>query len=207
MKITIFGATGGTGKQIVEQALEQSYEVKAFVRDPEKMTVNNPKLEIVKGDILDADSVDKAVEGVDGVLLALGSREPVLAKGTENIINSMKKYGAKRIIVESSYSMSGSPEGVARLKSQGMSDEQLAAVTSIFDDKTAQEKETRESGLEWLIVRPLALTDGEKTGKYRVGEKLELTPESSISRADVADLMLKCLKSDQWLGKIVTLSY
>lgn len=61
--------------------------------------------------------------------------------------------------------------------------------------------------LEYVIVRPLALTDDPKTGKYREGEKLELTPQSSISRADVADFMLKCLTDDKWLGKTVTISY
>lgn len=125
MKISVFGATGGTGIQIVKQALEQGYEVKAFVRDPAKMTVSDPKVEVVEGNILDSASVDLGVEGVDAVLLALGSREAVLAKGTKNIIDSAKKYGVKRIIVESSYSMSGSPEGTARLKAQGMSDDQI----------------------------------------------------------------------------------
>lgn len=207
MKITVFGATGGTGKHIIGQALEAGHEVKAFVRDTAKMGDNRENLEVVNGDILDSASVDKAIAGVDAVLLALGSREAVLAKGTENIINSMKKHGARRVIVESSYSMSGSPEGTARLKAQGMTEEQLTGFQHILDDKTAQEKETRESGLDFVIVWPLALTDGEKTGKYREGEKLDLKLEDHISRADVADFMLKQLADDKWLGKTVVISY
>lgn len=207
MKIAVFGATGGTGKQIVKQALDEGFEVKAFVRDPGKVTITDRKLELVKGDILDPRTVDNGVFGTDAVLLALGSMEAVLAEGTKNIINSMKKHGAKRLIVESSYAFSGSLEGTSRLKTQGMTDEQLASFKPIFDDKASQEKATAESGLEWVIVRPLTLTDGGKTGKYRVGEKLDVNLESNISRADVADFMLKCLKDDRWLGKTVVVSY
>lgn len=207
MKIAVFGATGGTGKQIVKQALEQGFEVKAFVRDPAKITVTNPKLEIVKGNILNVQTVEQAVSGVDACLLALGAQTPILAEGTKKIIAAAKKHGAKRLIVESSYAFSGSKEGIARLKSQGMTDEQLEMYRPILDDKAAQEKATRDSGLEWVIIRPLALTDGKKTGKYRAGEKLDLKPNSNISRADVAEFMLKCLKDDRWLRKTVVISY
>jgi len=207
MKIVVFGATGGTGKQVVQQALDQGYEVKAFIRDPAKLTISHEKLTVVTGDILNQAVVDEAIARTDAVLSALGSDKPVLAQGTKNIIASMKKHGAKRLIIESSYAFSGSPEGLARLKAQGATDEQIASFQPILDDKTAQEAQTRESGLEWVIVRPLALTDGPKTGQYRVGEKLDLEPEDHISRADVADFMLKCIKDNEWLGKTVVISY
>ena len=207
MKIAVFGATGGTGRQIVKQALESGFEVKAFARDRSKIELKDPKLEIIEGDILKPETVDRAVSGTNVALVALGANTPILAEGTKNIIESMKKHGTKRLVVESSYAFSGSEEGVARLKSQGMIDEQIASFQPILDDKAAQEKETRESGLEYVVVRPLALTDGEKTGEYQIGEKLELEEASHISRADVADFMLKALKDDQWLGKTVDLAY
>lgn len=207
MKIAVFGATGGTGRQIVKQALESGFEVKAFARDRSKIELKDPKLEIIEGDILKPETVDRAVSGTNVALVALGANTPILAEGTKNIIESIKKHGTKRLVVESSYAFSGSEEGVARLKSQGMIDEQIASFQPILDDKAAQEKETRESGLEYVVVRPLALTDGEKTGEYRIGEKLELEEASHISRADVADFMLKALKDDQWLGKTVYLAY
>lgn len=207
MKIAVFGVTGKTGMQIVKQVLDLGFEVKAFVRDPGKMTIANEKLEVVKGDILDPETVDSGVSGVDAVLLALGSDKPVLAEGTANILNAMKKHGVKRIVVESSYPMGGSPEGMAFLKSVGMTDEQIEGIKPITDDKIGQEKVVAESGLDWIIVRPLMLTDGEKTGKYRVGEKLDVKPGDNISRADVADFMLKSLKDDLWLHKTVTITY
>lgn len=206
MKIAIFGATGKTGMRVVKQGLEQGLEVKAFVRDPGKMTITDPKLTVVTGDILDPQTVDGGVSGADAVVLALGSNQPVLAQGTKNIIEAMKKHGVKRLIVESSYPMSGSSEGMEFLKGLGMTDEQIEVAKPAIDDKIGQEKEVRESGLDWIIVRPLVLTDGEKTDQYRVGEKLDVKPGNTISRADVADFILKQLISDDWLNKTVVIS-
>lgn len=207
MKIIIFGASGKTGMEIVKQALAQGLEVCAFVRDLSKMTIKDPKLQVVKGDILDFDSVDRTVSEADAVLLALGSDKPILAKGTENIISAMERHGVKRLIVESSYPMSGSPEGMQFLKGAGMTEDQIAMVKPAIDDKIKQESEVAASGLDWIIVRPLILSDGEKTGNYRVDEKLDIKQTDTISRADVADFMLKSLTNDRWLGKTVELSY
>lgn len=207
MKVAVFGATGKTGIQVVQQALEQGHTVCAFVRDPKKITIVNEKLEVVVGDILNPQTVDGGISGVDAVLLALGSDKPVLAQGTKNIIDAMKKHSVRRLIVESSYPMSGTPQGLAFLKSVGMTDKQIQGVKPITDDKIAQEKAVAESGLDWIIVRPLMLTDGEKTGQYRAGETLDVKPGDNISRADVADFMLKSISDDTWFRKTVTLSY
>ena len=143
--------------------------------------------------------------------MALGpspdAKENVLAKGTENIVNAMKKRGVKRIIMESSYPMSGSPEGMEFLKQVGMSDQQIATVQPAIDDKIEQENVVKKSGLDWIIVRPLSLTDGIKTGSYRVGEKMDIKQTDNISRADVADFLLRAIKDDKWLHKIVVVTY
>lgn len=211
MKIVVFGASGGTGRQVVEQALAAGHEVKAFVRDPKKLSLTHEKLTVVQGDVLDANAVSEAVKGIEGVLVALGSRPDtkttVLSEGTANIITAMKAHGVKRLITESSYPMSGSPEGMAFLKMKRVPDDQLAMMKPILDDKVSQEKGVRESGLEWVIVRPLMLTDGVKTSSYRIGETLDIKPDDTISRADVADCMLKSLADATWIGKTVVVSY
>ena len=211
MKIAVFGSTGKTGMQVVSQALDAGYEVNAFVRDPKKMTIKHKNLTVTKGDVLVRESVDKAIKGAGAVMVALGSRPDtkptVLAEGTANIISSIKTHKVNRLIVQSSYALSGSPEGMARLKAQGMDEEKMKMVKPMIVDKINQERKVRESGLDYVIVRPLALTDGKRTGKYRVGEKLQVEFESKVSRADVADFMLKSLKDDKWIGKTVVLSY
>ncbi len=212
MKITVFGATGATGKKVIEQALELGYEVNAFVRNPDKMDIIDKKITLITGDVTNPESVDKAVEGSDGVIVALGASpdmqtDIVMEKGTQNIMNAMKKHGVKRIIVQSSYAMSGSPEGIEFMKKMGMGEEQIAMVKPVLDDKTKQEEAIQASGLEYTIVRPLMLNDEGKIGKYRVGENLDVKVGDAISRADVADFMLKDLTENKFAGKTVTLSY
>ena len=212
MKITVFGATGATGKKVVEQALELGYEVNAFVRNPEKMDIINEKLTLITGDVTNSENVDQAVEGSDGVVVALGASpdmqaDVVMEKGTQNIMNAMKKHNVKRIIVQSSYAMSGSSEGIEFMKKMGMGEEQIAMMKPVLDDKSKQGDAVVSSGLEYTIVRPLMLNDEGKTGKYRVGENLDVKVGDAISRADVADFMLKSLVNDESLNKTVAVSY
>ncbi|MFZ2522978.1 MAG: NAD(P)-binding oxidoreductase, partial [Minisyncoccia bacterium] len=167
---------------------------------------------VTQGDVTKAQEVENAVAAVDGVVVALGASpdmqaDIVMEEGTRNIIDAMKKHGVKRIIVQSSYPMSGSPEGVAFLKQMGMGDEQIAMVQPVLDDKAKQEEAIRDSGLAYTIVRPLMLNDDPKTGKYRVGENLVIKVGDAISRADVADFMLKDLTENKFIGKTVTLAY
>ena len=105
MKIIIFGATGGTGQELVKQALEKGHTVTVLARNPAKVEVKHANLSVIKGDVLDATSVENAVTGHGAVLVALGVKPPsraiVVGPGTKNIINAMKKHGVKRLIVES----------------------------------------------------------------------------------------------------------
>jgi putative NADH-flavin reductase len=212
MKIAVFGASGKTGVKAVEQALAMGHEVKALARNPQKITISDEKLSIVQGDVTDTAAVEKTINGVDGVLVTLGASadmqaDIVMEQGTKNIIDALKKHNVKRIIVQSSYAMSGDAEGIHFMKQMGMGDEQIAMMQKILDDKKKQTEAVVDSGLEYVLVRPLMLTDGEKTGEYRVGENIEVKPGGNISRADVADFMLKALTDNTYTDKIVTLSY
>ena len=212
MKIIVFGATGKTGIKVVEQGLEQGLEIKAFVRTPGKMIISHSALSISQGDVTNAVAVEDAIKGMDAVIVALGASpdmqsDLVMTEGTTNIINAMKKHAVKRLIVQTSYGMSGSPEGIAFLKQVGMGEEQIAMIKPLLNDKAKQETSVRESGLDFLIVQPMMLTDTEKTGKYRVAEKLEVKPGDVISRADVADFMLKSLTQNELLGKTIVMAY
>ncbi len=209
MKIAVFGASGKTGREVVRQALEKGMEVNAFVRDSAKMTITDPKLTVVQGDVMLAESVGKGVEGVDAVIVALGASQnstgPVNSVGTQNIIQAMSNNGVKRLVVEGSYPMSGSPESMEFLGKM-MPADQISGLQSFIDDKAGQELLTRGSTLDWTLVRPLSLTEGPLSGSYKSGESLEVKPGDQISRADVADFMLKCLQDPSTVGKTITIA-
>jgi putative NADH-flavin reductase len=212
MKILIFGATGKTGLEVVKQALKQGNEVRAFVRNPQKMAIEDTGLTLVQGDVTDADAVMNAVKGVDGVIVALGASadmqaDIVMTEGTANIISAMKQHGVKKVVIQSSYPMSGYEDGIAFLRQVGMGDEQIAAIQPVLDDKKKQIGLALGSGLEFVVVKPMMLTDDAGIGGYRAAENLEVKPGDKISRADVADFMLKALTESQFVGKVVTITY
>ena len=106
MKLLVFGATGGTGREIVAQALDQGHVVTAFVRNPAALTTKHERLKLAQGDVLEYPSVEAAVPGQDAVLSALGVRKlrknTILSDGTKNLIRAMEQHGVKRFVCESS---------------------------------------------------------------------------------------------------------
>lgn len=207
MKIALFGATGGTGKEIITQALEQGHEITALVRDPQKVTIDDRRLKVIEGDVLNKDDVSKVVHGSQAVLVALGVKPPSKAKlvgpGTENIIEAMKANNVKRLIVESAMFM----DDTVRKNSFIISLLTKTLMKGPYADKLVQESVVKSSGLEWLIVRPVGLSNGPKTRSYRSGEKLKLKGMfPTISRADVADFMIKQTQSDSSLYKAILIA-
>jgi len=209
MKLAIFGASGGTGRQLVEQALRQGHEVKALVRDPVRLPITHARLLTVPCDVLDTHAVLSAVRGSDAVLSALGviSRAPttVLSDAIRNIIQGMRACNLQRLICESSHGV-----GQSRLMRGALYDWLVVPlfVKGTFEDKERQEAYIKDSGLEWVIVHPTRLTHGPLTGQYRHGTGLGVTYTfDTISRADVADFMLKQLGDTDYLRQTVTLTY
>jgi putative NADH-flavin reductase len=213
MKIVIFGAAGSTGRVLVEQALEKGYEVTGFDRHTQAlMTIQNPKLSIVQGDIFNADQVEAAIAGQDAVLCVLGVKPgvtiPVCSKGTENIIAVMQKVGVKRFICQSAFvvaALDGERREVSWILPLSL--KLFPKVKSMFADKVIQEREVRQSDLDWIIVRPATLTDGPKTGNYKAGVLLSIGLNAKISRADVADFLLKQVVDDTYLQRVPRLRY
>ncbi len=210
LRLLIIGASGGTGRQLVEQALAQGHEVTAFVRNPARLSVQHPKLRIVQGDVLVPTSLEPAVRGQDAVLSALGHKKflgpsRILSEGTANLLRAMKSAGVPRLICESSL-------GVGSTAGRGGVFATLFVYPIILPfyawDKLRQEKLIEESDLDWVIVRPAALTNGAARGKYRSGPKAgNYLLHASISRADVAAFMLQQLSDDRFLGSAVGLCY
>jgi putative NADH-flavin reductase len=209
MNLVIFGATGGTGRELVRQALEQEHRVTAVARNPAAITLEHENLRVVKGDVLDYASVEAAIRGQDAVLSALGTRvlkkNSILSDGTRNIIRAMGSTGVKRFVCESSLGVGDSRGQLGFLYNYLILP---LFLRNIFVDKEVQEQYIKESGLEWVIVRPGALTNGPKTGRYRSGFGVtDKTIQGKISRADVADFMLKQVKDDRYLRQTPGVSY
>ncbi len=207
MKIIVFGSTGTVGKHVIKQALDKGYEVTAFARNIAKITLNHERLHKVAGDVLDRASVGAAMPRHDAVLVVLGAgrKGGVRSSGTQNIIKAMHAQGVKRLICQSSLGVGDSRDNLNFFWKYIMFGLLLRLA---YADHELQEQYVRDSGLDWTIVRPGAFTDGEHTGKYRHGfSGIEKKIALKISRADVADFLLKQLVDMRYLHKSPGLSY
>lgn len=191
-RILVVGATGGTGRRIVAQALERGLEVTAFVRDPAKLAIEDPRLTVRRGDVLDEASVEAAIRGQDAVLCALGHKRylgptRILSDGTRNLLAAMERHGVPRLVCETSL---GIGDSAGRMGLYYTFLVIPVVLPFYYWDKTRQERAIARSGVEWTIVRPGALTDGERTGRIRHGRVGSFLWTVRISRADVAAFML-----------------
>jgi len=209
MKVLVVGSTGGTGRELVKQALEQGHEVTAFARTPEKVGIAHPNLRIAKGDVTDFASVERAVVAQDAVLCALGTKvitkNTIQSEGARNIIRAMQQHGVRRLVLESSLDVGDSRGQLGFFFAHVI---RPTLLRKIFEDKELQEKIVGESPLEWIIVRPAMLTNGPRTGAYKAGfAPTDRNITRKISRADVADFMLLQLTEKTYVWKTPGLSY
>lgn len=212
MKLIVFGATGGTGKHIVEQALEQGHVVTAFVRDPSKVDIMHSNLTIAKGDIMNVATIIPAMQGQEAVLCAIGAPANKTGKirsdGTKNILQAMKATGVKRLICQTSMGYGDTKKFLDQTPFIFKYIIVPFILKKAFADHAVQEEYIKQSQLDWTIARPANLTDDARTGNYKHGFPVtEKKLKMKISRADVADFMLKQLTTNTYLHKTVSLSY
>jgi putative NADH-flavin reductase len=209
MNLAVFGATGPSGQKLLKLALEQGHRVTALARNPDKLTNRHERLNVIKGDILIADSVNAVITAADAVISVLGVRKlgknTILSDGTRNIIAAMQARGVRRFICETSLGVGDS------LGQMSWIFEKIIMRTFLknpFADKEIQERYITQSQLDWTIIRPAMLTNGPKTGVYKtwVGQPKEPI-RRKISRADVADFILKQVNSSEFTNRAVGLSY
>ena len=210
MKIAVFGATGKVGRHLVDQALERGDEVTVFVRDPSKLTTHSSEwLRVVRGDVLAPEDVERAVAGTSAVLSALGhtktSPKDVLTKGIRNIVAAMNEHGVRRLV-----SLTGAgvrdPKDEPKLVDRVIGSLLKSFQRDLLEDSIGQARVIRESDLEWVIVRAPVLNEGEKKGEYRVGY-VGKESGTRLSRADVADFMLRQTTDDTYLHQAPVISY
>lgn len=208
--IAVFGGTGRIGLQSVNQALESGHRVKIFARKPSLPTPlqRNPNVSIVKGDIKDSESVEKCLKGCTAVFycLSYNVNEPntVLSDGITNVINGMKKFQIKRLIVVSSAAINEKADEKAplffRIFIKGL------LLNHLYDDLVRMEKVILKSDLDWTIIQPPGLVNAPYTGDYEIA--IDKLPSGAgwTSRGDVAHYMVKALNTNENVGKIVGLS-
>lgn len=201
MKLTVFGASGGTGSQVVSQALAAGREVTAVVRDRARLPVSHQNLTVVTADVLRPAEITGAVAGRDAVVSALGHsrRRPerraagsatLCADSARSIIEAMRDAGSRRlVIVSASGPFADEGDGpVLRYLAKPMLGKTV--FKAVWSDLAAMEDVVRASGLDWTVLRPPRLTDKPLTGRYRTRTGMNLRHGTHVSRADVAHLAL-----------------
>lgn len=211
MNILLFGATGGTGKQVLLQALEQGHIVTAIVRNPSKITIQSERLKIIQGDVLTTNFTYE-FDGQDAVICCLGvpanKSGTLRSKGTKRIIDAMQKANINRFICQTSL---GYGDSIDVLNCTSLFFKKIIVpyvLKATFKEHSLQETEIKNSNLKWTIVRPGNLTNGKKTENYKYGFTYsDPTLKVKISRADVADLLLKQVSETKTFQTIIGISY
>jgi putative NADH-flavin reductase len=223
MKLTIFAATGGIGRQLLDQAAAAGHDVTAVVRDPRKLAQNAwDAIRVVEADLAVANpgQIGSAVMGADAVLSGLGARSAADAdagvawRGTRTIVEAMKATDVRRIVVISAAPIGtvpspGRPNPPKHDPGDGFFMRHLfgpfarTAFRRQYADVARMEDVLRESGLDWTAVRPPKLTDKPLTGSYRTAVGRNILGGWSVSRADVAQYMLRVLEQPETIKQPV----
>jgi len=210
-RVLIIGASRGIGLETVKAALEAGYSVRALARSARRIPVSHPKLEKMAGDALEVATVKRALTGVDAVAQSLGvSAGPeiifestrLFSKATQVLVTAMQEARVKRLIC-----VTGLGTGDSRDSGGFLYNVALHLVLGrIYDDKDVQERIVRRSKLDWVIVRPVILTSGPRTKAYRALVDPRDWTCGFISRADVADFLVKQIDNDAFLHKTPVLT-
>jgi putative NADH-flavin reductase len=198
--LLVIGATRGTGRQVMQQALAAGYAVTALARDPARIDVSHDvpdqRLSVVRGDVLDPATLAPAMAGQDAVISSIGvtSRGPttLYSDGMRHIIQAMHATGVKRLVAVSAWPLS-SDDGDTLPSRLLLKPLMWALLRPVYADMAAMEDEIRQSGLDWTIVRPPRLTDKPPTGRYRTALNRGVRGGYTISRADLAAAILTLL--------------
>ncbi|MFE1754938.1 NAD(P)-dependent oxidoreductase [Streptomyces anandii] len=210
MNLTVFGATGGIGRQIVQQALAAGHRVTAVVRDPARLEVTGTGLEVFRADLTDPEALRPAVSGRDAVLSGLGARSRkdagVTTRLTRTVLRAMEAEGVRRLVVVTAAPVGPAPEHDGMLDRAGR---RLisALLKDVYADLREAEDELARSATDWTVVRPPRLQDKPLTGRYRtvVGG---FPPRGRFAgRADVAHAMLAAVADPSTVKQGVGVAY
>jgi putative NADH-flavin reductase len=209
-RVLIIGASKGIGLETARQALEAGHTVRAFARSAAEIIISDPKLEKRRGNALKSSDVMAAVTGMDAVIQTLGvslgelfSPVHLFSDATRILVTAMQAQGVKRLI-----SVTGFGAGDSRASIDCL---QLLPFRFFFgrayDDKDVQERLIKHTALDWTIARPGVLTNGSRTGRYKVLKEPSRWRNGTISRADVADFLVQQIEDRTHVRKATVLVY
>lgn len=207
-KMLVLGATGGTGLQLVTQALQQGHLVTALVRDPRQLSIASDHLRVLAGSVTDDGSaLGTAVHGQDVVISALGVGKSfksggLIAESMRRLVRTMQDQGIRRLIFTSAFGVGETHRDVPLVPRLFI----RLFLQDVYRDKEAGEAQLIDSALDWTLVYPSGLVDGAATGRYRVGERLSLRGFPRIARADVAAFLLAQIDDPTYVRKRVLIS-
>lgn len=203
-RILVLGGTGPTGQLVIAQALERGHEVTAFTRSPAKFATRTAdRICVLRGALPDdARALSEALRGQDAVISALGvgkslKPEGLITRSMPVLVDAMKSRGVGRLVFTSAYGVGETIRDVPLVPRVLIG----LFLKKIYADKAAGEELLRKSDLDWTLVYPVTLTNGARTGGYRVGERLKLRGLPRISRADLADCLLAQVEDRAFLRK------
>ena len=195
--IAIFGATGQTGRPLVQKALDAGHTVRALVRNPQKMPIRHQNLTVIQGSSLDKSKVEETIDGSDGVISALGqdknSPADLQTRSTQLIVDAMQRAGIRRLL-----SLTGAGVRDDRVDKPGFADKAIVFIMKNLAGQTAKNALSdgiahadviRKTNLDWTIVRGPMLTNDPAKGDYKVGH-VGTIPGIKLTRPDLADFML-----------------
>jgi len=202
--VLVIGASKGIGLEAIRQAIEAGHEVRAFARSADGISLSSPRLEKVRGDALNSQDVEAALNGVDVVVQTLGVAlgdlfRPVhlFSKATRVMVAAMTTHGVERLICVTGFGAGDSRSSISCLQRIPFQ----VVFRRAYEDKSLQELLIKESSLDWTIVRPGVLTGGPRTGRYKILDEAARWRNGIISRADVADFIVRQIEVQTYLRK------
>ena len=204
MRVLIVGASKGIGLETTRQALDVGHDVRAFARSATAIAISNPSLEKMRGDALKTEDVEAALVGVDVVIQTLGVGlgdlfRPVhlFSDATRVLIAAMRSQGVKRLICVTGFGAGDSRASISCLQRLPFQ----IVFGRAYDDKSLQEQLIKESELDWTIARPGVLTSGPRTGHYQILSEASQWRNGTISRADVAEFLVRQIGDQTYILK------
>jgi putative NADH-flavin reductase len=209
MKLLIIGASRGIGKALLEEALQDGHTVRVLARDPGRIDPTDKALEVIKGDVRDLEAVSKVIRDMDVVCSCVGvpiTFKPVdlFAEAAKNLVQAVQQQPGLKLIA-----VTGIGAGDSKGHGGFLYDRIFKPLflRTIYEDKDREEEIIMASTTDWLIVRPAGLTNGPRTGKYRIITDLEGSVATRISRRDVADFILSEMVQPTQFGKTPLITY